>query len=609
MNTKFIQDKNLEVYQKFFSENPLVTSAPGSFFWAGEYSVMEGGLAITQKIPLRVFVGLTFNSSKEIELKSTKNFQYSTNNFIEFEYEEPLKTKLLSFLDNYLKERNFGLIISTISEIPIGCGLNTSGAFAVALATAILLLNKKLSLQDIVNFQKTPISQLSQNENFDKVFRLAWKIECILHGDISSGTTAFTPFIFGDYPVVYFSEKRGGAFDDLAPGCRFPKNIAGQYDVLDKIFYQGISFNELFKFKTLPSWPIDFGLIYSGDVRTTATTNIAVEEVRDILKDCSFLNQKIFGKYLENKPYPDFYNIGLEKEWRKLWDKYIDALNVAVLETLNAFGVILKEGLTTEGIKKFFRAINSQHLILKVINLSSPILDYIGDFIQKEVKRLKDEYGAGCKLLGSGKKGDILFAVAYHGLRDSIDRIIKQMREETKEDIWLDYASWIDGIEKEGIKIEQYLDEKIYSKFISPGSLLLEKYFGENPPQLELISLENFEKKEKEIDLLLDIPDKKILIRGKKITSEDIPSSSATIKILLKLLENLGKSVYNRDLPASVYTRDRNELQSKITSPLINVVKKLTGKVLPLKVTGGLVDFYLKLESSNITICLLKQRF
>lgn len=37
----------------------LACSAPGSFFWAGELAPQEGGVAILQKLPGRVWVALT----------------------------------------------------------------------------------------------------------------------------------------------------------------------------------------------------------------------------------------------------------------------------------------------------------------------------------------------------------------------------------------------------------------------------------------------------------------------------------------------------------------------------------------------------------------------
>jgi len=75
------------------------------------------------------------------------------------------------------------------------------------------------------------------------------------------------------------------------------------------------------------------------------------------------------------------------------------------------------------------------------------------------------------------------------------------------------------------------------------------------------------------------------------------------------LLNNPGKSVPNSQLPESFYSQDRNEMQSKIVSPLIKVIKARTKRNLPLKVSGGLVEFRMKLDPSDLDIRVLNKIF
>lgn len=595
MNSASLQERFPEIYREFFSKCPIVVSAPGSFFWCGEFSVMEGGLAITQKLPFRVYVGVEPTKSKRVYLNEVQVLDPSKEKFTKFTIEEPVNSKIVRFLERFVSR---GYRIWILSEVPNGCGMNMSGAFSDALAIAVLLYEGKLVDQNI-------------SRNFEKIFRLAWKIEAINHGDISSGTTAYTPLTRTLYPVIFFSEKRGGDFHKLAPGARFPKNVRGNYGILDRIYYRGISLDKLIGFESAPSWPIDFGLIYSGDIRTTSSTNVAIEEIRESLDEASPFVVETFSDLFrpEKQNIPFFYELCTKEGWRGLWQNYLNALITSSLETLLAFKKIFHEGLTSGSLKLFFRSINTHHDQLKAINLSSNILEYICRKIQDEVEKLGDEYGAGVKLLGSGEKGDILFALAYHGLRDQIHRVITTMRRETKEDIWLDYASWLDGIEEEGAKIEQHLAEGIYSPFISEGSMSLKSYTKEGVAQTELTSLEEFEKERSKIDLLIDQIASDIYICGRKLTSKELPSSSATEEILTILLENLGKSIANDKLPESSYSGDRNEMQSKIVTPLVRAVKKYTGKTLPLRITGGLTDFRLKLEPSDLDIRVLNKVF
>jgi len=224
------------------------------------------------------------------------------------------------------------------------------------------------------------------------------------------------------------------------------------------------------------------------------------------------------------------------------------------------------------------------------------------------VRDLGDDCGAGCRLVVE-KKADVLFVVNSHILRDRISELITDLQNKTKRNVQLHYASWLDGFEEEGVKTEQYLAEGIYSKFISEGSISLQNFAKPGSIQTEIRSLEDFEREKDKIDLLLDTMEGHIYVKGKKLTSKEIPSSNVTVKILDILLNNPGKSVPNSQLPESFYSQDRNEMQSKIVSPLIKVIKARTKRNLPLKVSGGLVEFRMKLDPSDLDIRVLNKIF
>jgi hypothetical protein len=82
--------------------------------------------------------------------------------------------------------------------------------------------------------------------------------------------------------------------------------------------------------------------------------------------------------------------------------------------------------------------------------------------------------------------------------------------------------------------------------------------------------------------LLLDIVDNRIFINGKKVTSDDLHSQSATIEILKILIKNLGNDISNKDLPISSYSKNKNEMLGKIVIPLIELVAKEMNSKLPL---------------------------
>jgi len=74
----------------------------------------------------------------------------------------------------------------------------------------------------------------------------------------------------------------------------------------------------------------------------------------------------------------------------------------------------------------------------------------------------------------------------------------------------------------------------------------------------------------------------KMYVNGRKLTSEDLHSQTATVDILKILIENSGKDISNKDFPISSYSKNKNDMLGKIVLPLIELIEKETGKKLPL---------------------------
>lgn len=87
-----------KVYEDLFSKSSVVVSAPGSFWWTGEYSGSQGGVSILQKIPLRVYVGFEENSKQEEIFGKLNFFLPSEGRFFQDSLEEPIRSKLTKFI-------------------------------------------------------------------------------------------------------------------------------------------------------------------------------------------------------------------------------------------------------------------------------------------------------------------------------------------------------------------------------------------------------------------------------------------------------------------------------------------------------------------------------
>lgn len=604
-NSESLKENFPHIYKEFFTKCPIVVSAPGSFWWTGEYATENGGLAIIQKIPLRTYVGIEPASPGICKFGTYTFYLPSKKKFVPALFEEPISTKLLTLIKELPQTQTKGLIIHILIETSPGCGLNTSGALSSSLACAINLFFEKIPLTELTSWSTMETTAKINKEMFDNVFRLAWKFECVPHADAATGATVFAPFIWGSYPVVFWSIPLHWNFDK--------ETWQTHYGFVAKAQYFGMRIDELFDFADQPFWPIDLALIYSGESRATALTVISarenIEELAQIHHDLLITDKKLKNVDL----LPNIYRLlKSSKSTTRLLDTFWDTLTNPIalnsLEILFGFKEIFERGLSQETLRSFFKHINRNQNLLSALGLSSPIVDSISQSFKNEIKNLGDDYGAATKITGGGIRGDILFTCAYHGFRDQIDRVINKIKKETGENIFLDYASWLDGIEDEGLRVEQTLSEKIYSDFISQGSLQIKKV-SQAQSTSQLLSFDQFSKSKRKMDIILDTIQEEIYIKGEEILSHDLPSSKMAIKVLQILLTQIGKEVKNSQFPLSSYSQDRNEFQSKISLPLAKVIQKKLKKRLPIEVRGGLSEFTITLHQFPFEIYLIEKSF
>ena len=96
-------------------------------------------------------------------------------------------------------------------------------------------------------------------------------------------------------------------------------------------------------------------------------------------------------------------------------------------------------------------------------------------------------------------------------------------------------------------------------------------------------------------------------MKGKKFTSKDMPSQSATVEILSVLMANLGKEVTNDMLEVSSYSKNRNNILGKIIMPLNALAKEHYGKELELSCKGGLSEFHVFLQEKDILMGVIRK--
>lgn len=152
--------------------------------------------------------------------------------------------------------------------------------------------------------------------------------------------------------------------------------------------------------------------------------------------------------------------------------------------------------------------------------------------------------------------------------RDTFQKTIEDMKN-LYPSIEIEYSSSADGESKDGVILEQYLSESVFSPYIKKGTMKYknnqgESYMGDYRAILE----------KEDTGLLIDTVERKIYFNGEKLTSKDIPSQSTTVDVLEMLVEHVGEDIDNNQFPVSSYVKNKNEMLGKIVIPLVHFVEE-----------------------------------
>ena len=182
------------------------------------------------------------------------------------------------------------------------------------------------------------------------------------------------------------------------------------------------------------------------------------------------------------------------------WEKIIEALGIISLKIASSLETLLRKGYSEEHLQEFFKSLNQYQNILHILEASTTSIDHICFSVFERGRKLDIVSGVGAKLTGAGHGGDVVFAAPIGIFRKSVEELINELRTFYNKEISLDYASWIDGYEEEGIKVEQCLEGKIYSSFVSRGTAKIIHLNKQGNLHTDLYTLEEYKNLKKEAE-------------------------------------------------------------------------------------------------------------
>lgn len=594
MNSKNLKKTYVQTYEKFFLENQTVVSSPFVLSRSGDILNNYSGVSIKQKIPLRIYMWYSRNMSKKITINKVyhldmNEYQFIESNALEYapyiaDINKELEKKYGKLLDG-----DEGIEINILSELPRWAGLWFWSILALLLSVVIHSIWWTIDTKKIATMRTQNINEALMDIQSDvhKIFLDAFHFDRLVYDMVWSGTK-MASFFDSPYPIVSFSED-------------FDKSLVAEIDIVNR--YYGFRLNNLFKWlRDNPYLPIDYGIIYSGKpvlLEQIAWNNYKSNQ--NISKTIKSDFKKLLGNHFSNLHHnriPRFYKYLIAPEIDEFDITYGKLMGILSLKILYFMSKIYSEAYEETHMLQFLDALEKfRQGDCVTRNSSTNFLKFIKSFLENF--NGPQQYIALSPNDSTIMWWSLVFAMPLEWFRKMV---VDAVDKTNMKFVWskLIYANRIDGVEHEWLKIEQDIKQWMYSEFLDSSSCILKMADGKIQIGNCDTTIKNYKKW-----ILLDMLSNKIYINGRKLTSEDLHSQTATVDILKHLIENIGKDISNKNFGVSSYSKNKNDMLGKIVLPLIELIEKETGKKLPLICKWSIYDFYLKLNASDIDIAVI----
>jgi len=598
MNSEKLKIKFSSEYKSFFRENSKVFSIPLTLNWASDINEEYKGVHIKQKIPLRIYLWVNKIKEKKINFNKINYFDINGDIFVNeklVEYSPVLSELSEIFNEEYNRKNKFdhGLEINVLAE-----SWKWQGMWFLSNLSALLIIWCKNNYKEIyknlnISSDKPIMNYLNKDTFYDDLLRTTIKLNKIISRKISTVCQISSLFDWS-FPIVSFIQ---GNQEDTEN-----KNI-------DKIKLFWYKINSLSKnLPKVPYIPIDYGLIYTG-------TPVSVSQILYSNKNSLWKENKVIKntidlfwediEWLSEKEKPLFYNKFIDKKSEEEKNKafieiYTNLMWALSLKILNNSISFYEKPYEEYLSKKFLENLDK---ITRFNILTKKCSTHFRNFIYDIVYNFKH---SNVDLAIAPNDTMLMWWNAVFAMKFEWNRwkLIKTIEEINKKNSWvkLVYTNWLDWNEKKWFKVEQDIENNFFSEYISKNSLVL---ISTNWKR-KIIESDFLEKNEHQNWLFLDLTKNKISLNWEKLTSKQLKSQNTTIEVLLKLLENKWEFISNKDLTLSSYSTNKNDMSSKIISPLQKLIKSENNIDFNITITWTSSDFKMKLEESIIDINIVR---
>lgn len=583
MNNIDLQKNFPENYKVFFSRNDLVLSWCFTFPWWPSW-IWERSNYITckSKIPLKCYVWFKFKKETWIIFKNVEFYNLVLKKFEIYPYDKinKEKEKITQFINIFLENNNFdkGIEIEFLSETSRWHSFWFTWTSSAIISLWLSLLTWNLD----INYQQN-YNDFILSEEFKNIEIFASKIAFISKYWNSIWQNIRHTLHNNKDPSFFFWEK----IKDLTLE-KIESIKTNFYKIWEKCWENLISTHIPFDYYMFFSW-------ITTDSKQVV--NYIKWNEKRYWDYSTFINDFIIWndfKWIDTNLSKYTLNNNL------VYDLLTENINILWIKTIELFKKLFENWYDNNLIEDFIEHINNYKNAVSIIEKQSSFTDDFAYIFRKNKSNLEEQIWIMPAYSWKFWWWYVVITKPWIS-RNTIDKTINELKN-IYPNVEIEYCSFIDWESSDGILVEQYISEWIYSNYVDTNKVL----YKNNKWEIFLWEYNEILEKEKEW-LLLDTIWNKIYFNWIKLTSKDIPSQNTTIEVLIKLIDNTEKDISNKELPVSSYTKNKNEMLGKIVIPLINFIEEKTKQKLPLVCKWSLNDFYIKIWKVNINIWVIKK--
>ena len=578
MNSSSFQKNYSDIYSDFFAKNDLILSwcfaIPWGPGWVGHRSTY---VRIKSKIPMKCYVWLQKRKDKSIAFKDVIFFDLESKKFEKYEYSKVNKEefKILDLIKDFLNKNDieYWVDINILSEISKGHSFGFSGTSSAILATGLHLLTEKMDNKILENNK-----DFLKSEIFNEIADFAWKMDLV-----------------STYFNSAWHSLRLALTETSSPTFMYTEKFDSQIDIenLNEMYTEYSSLTDKFKDTVITSEiPIDYCMVFSwisNDTKQIESFRKADSNELDKYK--SFIEKDLINKEWISK------NIYFKKflNENSLYDNVFDTIVLLSIQNIALFKQLFERWYDDNIIEEFIDNINNYRHASALLEKQNDFAEDLEYLFKKNRKNVNEKIWVMPAYSWKLWWGYLIVTKPWLS-RDTINKTLEDIKN-NYPNAEIEYASYLDWDCSDWVKIEQYISEWIFSDYVQKDKVL----YKDSNWISYIWNYEDILKKENKW-ILLDTITKRIYFKWQKLTSQN-----ATIDILDILLENLWKDVSSKVFSSSSYSKNRNEMFSKIIFPLSKVVSDWGFKDFNFKSSWWITEFFVRLDKPDINIGIIRR--